>query len=274
MISPTLINIFRNGSKTYFYSSLFFPSAVRADVFALYCFVRTIDDFVDTLPQQTKELQAFLTEYRQAVRGKKSQNIVITEFVKIQKKHHFDQSWIDAFISAMKQDLSKSKYQTIQETERYIYGSAEVVGLMMAKILQLPKKSYKYAQQLGKAMQLANFIRDLQEDIQLQRCYFPQNELKKFGLHDLSKTTATAYPDNFKRFMLYQIERYHQWQHQAEKGFSFIPKRYLIPIKTAGELYSWTVQKIADQPSVVFDKKIKPNISKILIQIVVQTFKT
>jgi phytoene synthase len=145
-----------------------------------------------------------------------------------------------------------------------VYGSAEVIGLMMSRIMGLPKEAYSAAKYQGRAMQWINFIRDIQEDNELGRCYFPQDELKKYGLKNLSKTSAEQDPEAFKDFMLFQIARYDEWQSKAREGFEYIPKRLLAPLKTAVDMYDWTARQIAVEPMIVFDKKVKPSKQQVM----------
>lgn len=251
-------HIFKRGSKTYFYSSIFFPKDVRDDVFILYAFVRTADDFVDAQPQDKNGFHAFIKQYQQATGGQKTDNPVIDAYTHLSARHAFDPNWTHAFLQAMEQDLTKKIYKTLHETEEYMYGSAEVIGLMMAAILKLPKKSYTAAQLLGKAMQYINFIRDVKEDIELGRTYLPTSELQKVGLAELSQQEALTKPSEFKSFIQNQLLYYEGWQRKAEEGFRYIPRRYRIPIQTASDMYRYTASRIHKNPFIIFEKKVKP----------------
>ena len=258
MVNNIHINIFRKASKTYFYSSLFFPKNVRDDIFILYAFVRTADDLVDTLPQDKIAFKNFVKEYKKTLSKKTSENIIIDSFVEMINRRKINKIWINSFLKAMESDLDKTSYLSIKQTEKYIYGSADVIGLMMAKILDLPEKSYRYAKGLGKSMQLSNFIRDIEEDNLLGRCYFPQNELKKFGLKSLQYSDVSVDKRQFIKFIRFQIKRYQKWQTQAEKGFKYIPKKYRIAIKTASDMYKKTQEIIYKDPFIIYEKKVKP----------------
>jgi phytoene synthase len=143
----------------------------------------------------------------------------------------------------------KKNYKSYAELKKYMYGSAEVIGLMMAQIMNLPEKSYKYAQAQGRAMQLINFIRDLDEDRQLGRNY-------------LAYSTPIS-----------ELRRYARIQNLASLGYQYIPKRYLIPIKTASDMYGWTAAKIMKDPSILYRKKIKPKPIRVVAQLVYNAFK-
>ena len=168
-----IYNTFKKGSNTYFNSSIFFPKEIREDVFILYAFVRKADNFVDAIPQQSKEFYAFKELYKKALKGQKTDDVIIDSFVDLMKRKSFNQVWTESFFNSMELDLKKSKYRSMDELLEYIYGSAEVIGIMMAHIMGLNPKSHFYARMLGRAMQFINFIRDIKEDNELGRIYLP-----------------------------------------------------------------------------------------------------
>ncbi len=264
-LSNPIYSIFKNGSKTYFYSSLFFTGQTKSDVFKLYGFVRKADDYVDAIPQQIEEFYHFKDSYQKALKGTTTGNIVIDSFVELKERKQFSSKWIDAFLFSMESDITKHTYYTIDELKTYLYGSAEVVGLMMAQILDLPPQSHNAARYLGRAMQYINFIRDIQEDLKLGRIYLPLDELEKYNLKNLTYDHVIQHPQDFEDFISKQIERYQLWQAAAEQGFHFIPKTYRIPIKTASEMYKWTARQILNNPYKIYREKIKPSIIKILL---------
>jgi 15-cis-phytoene synthase len=180
------------------------------------------------------------------------------------KRKKIQKSWVNEFLNAMEKDLKTKKYKNINETVFYMKGSAEVVGLMMCKILNIPKQGHPYAKLLGRSMQYINFIRDIKEDLNLNRNYFPQDQLKKYKLKNLEYKTALTHPEEFKQFIRSEINRYFIWQKKAEKGFKYIPKKYLLPIKTSSDLYKWTAQKIYNDPFIVYTKRVKPSMSTII----------
>jgi len=264
-MNKIIFNTFKQGSKTYFYSSIFFSKEVRDDVFALYSFVRKADNFVDVMPQLKDEFYRFKDTYYNALQGTASSDIIINSFVKLMRRKAFQGTWIDAFFESMEMDLVKQRYKTIEEILHYVYGSAEVIGLMMAKIMDLDPQSYPFARYLGRAMQYINFIRDIEEDHTLGRRYLP---LEDSGLERLDRDYVIERQGAFCKFIRTHIGLYRRWQQEAERGFAYIPKRYLIPIKTASDMYRWTAERIYRDPLIVFQKKAKPSIPRIVLQIV------
>lgn len=272
VLKTTFAKIFRGGSRTYYYSSLFFPRDVRDDVFVLYSFVRTADDFVDQMPQDEVGFRRFRRHYNAALKGKHSDNEIITSFVELCRRRKFDLEWVEAFLDAMQSDLTKREYATIAELEKYMYGSAEVIGLFMAKILGLPQDTYPAAQMLGKSMQYINFLRDIAEDLSLGRTYIPREVLADYELTDLQPLTVRHAPEAFSRMMRHEVDRYFSWVTLGEAAFADIPRRYRIPIQTATDIYSWTARGLRRQPTVVYERKLKPSIPHVIAQVLYNTF--
>ena len=274
-------DIFKRGSTTYYFSSIFFPPKVRDDVFKLYSFVRVADDYVDNVPTNTKQFTSLRKLWESSITDKDFQTEVqasddinlrvVRNMVFVSRKYSFEHKWVTSFLDSMQADIDQKKYRTIADTFWYMYGSAEVIGLMMAKIMGLPEVSYRYAQMQGRAMQYINFVRDIAEDNTLGRQYFPVNELKKFGLQDLQQKTVQAHPESFENFLRAQINLYRTWQTEADKGFDFIPKRLRIPLQTATDMYNWTAQNIYKAPNLVFVKKLKPSKYRVIGTVIKNT---
>jgi len=253
---------FKKGSATYFNSSIFFPPEVRRDVTVLYAFVRVADDYVDAIPQRSGEFETFCDRYRRARSGQASGDPIIDDFIELSRRKRFDPEWTEAFLHSMELDLRVREYDSLEDTLVYIYGSAEVIGLFMARLLDLPEDSLSAAKMLGRAMQYINFIRDIAEDTVFGRRYLP---LAGSDLSSLNAEEAKKNPDAFAAFIRGEIDRFAGWQREAERGFGYIPRRYLIAIKTASDMYRWTARCIYQDPLLVFERKVKPSRSRIVL---------
>jgi phytoene synthase len=181
----------RNVTKAY---STSFSSAVRMlsprirqDIYNIYGFVRFADEIVDSFHDYNKELlfSLFQESLDDALLHKISLNPVLNAFQHTAVKYDISRDLIDAFMGSMKQDLVKKDYNTIEEYNEYIYGSADVVGLMCLKVFT-GSDSTKYgelkqpAMRLGSAFQKINFLRDLKNDMEdLDRTYFPSLNLNE-----------------------------------------------------------------------------------------------
>lgn len=265
--------IFKKGSKTFFYSTFFFPENVKKDITVLYAFVRVVDDFVDSVPPLKQEFYNFKNLYYEALKGNSSNYFVIDDFVILQNKYNFKQEWVDEFFSAMESDLNFQKILNLKQAEKYMHGSASVIGFMMCRILGLKEESLFYADKLGQSFQYINFIRDIAEDNNLNRQYLPQENLEKYNLENLSFEYLKNNQENFNKFLRNEIEYFNQLINEAKPGFILIPKRYRMPIQIATNLYLYTAKIIYKNPMIVFERKVKPSLTRILYEALKVIFK-
>lgn len=167
--------------------------SIRQDIYNIYGFVRFADEIVDSFHDYEKAalLQLFEDNLHLALKDKISLNPILNSFQHTVSKYNIPLELIDAFMQSMKLDLVKNKYTTKNEYQEYIYGSADVVGLMCLKVF-VKGNDEKYqelkdsAMRLGSAFQKVNFLRDLKTDFEdLNRTYFPDTDLNK--LDEVSK---------------------------------------------------------------------------------------
>lgn len=256
-------HIFREGSTTYYYSSRAFPRSTREDVTTLYGFVRTADDFVDTVPQQEDRFRRFRDATIDAFDGEPADDPVIDDMVQLCRETGIDQDWVEAFLRSMAMDLDRTTYDTMEELKEYMYGSAEVIGLMMCRILDTDEDAHHAARLQGRAMQYINFLRDIDEDDGLGRQYIPTAVLERHGLDAIDEETARANPGAFQDMMRAELGRYPEWQDEADQGYHHLPLRARIPVRTAARLYRWTARTIHDDPFIVYRKQVKPSRARV-----------
>jgi len=154
---------------------------IQKDIYAIYGFVRFADEIVDSFHDYDKKLllDEFETDLHKALDRKISLNPILNSFQQVVHKYEIDSELIDHFMKSMRADLNKQEYNSIKEYEAYIYGSADVVGLMCLKVfVQGDQKKYDElktpAMKLGSAFQKVNFLRDIKDDNDtLHRSYFP-----------------------------------------------------------------------------------------------------
>ena len=113
-------------------------------------------------------------------------------------------------------------------------------------------------------MQCINALRDIAEDIKLGRSYIPIKDLNEHGLKSLEDQYIKKHPEKFSNLINTHISRFCYWLETAEKGYHYMPKRYLISVKTAMDMYQWTAEQILKNPFIVYEWKVKPLISQII----------
>lgn len=168
-----------------------FSKELQYPIYAIYGFVRYADEIVDTFHDKDKAylIAKFRADTKEAIETKISLNPVLHSFQEVVNTYNITFDMIDAFLKSMEMDLDKTTYSDASYQE-YIYGSAEVVGLMCLKIFcNGEEKQYQallpQARRLGAAFQKINFLRDIKSDYDERgRTYFPKVDFKKFSEKD------------------------------------------------------------------------------------------
>lgn len=166
--------------------------SIRQDIYNIYGFVRFADEIVDSFHDYNKgELfKDFSIDLEKALKNKIHLNPILNSFQHTFHKYKIDKKLVDSFMKSMKMDLVKKKYNTVKEYKEYIYGSADVVGLMCLKVFVqgdqvLYLKLKDSAMSLGSAFQKVNFLRDLKADKEnLNRSYFPNTSFENLSEKD------------------------------------------------------------------------------------------
>ncbi len=172
--------------------------SIRQDIYNIYGFVRFADEIVDTFHDYDKKVlfDRFSKDLEDALEMRISLNPILNSFQETYHKYNIEKHMVDAFMKSMHQDLYKQDYLTDEEYKQYIYGSADVVGLMCLKVfVKGDNKKYEElknsAMSLGSAFQKVNFLRDLKADFEdLSRTYFPNTDLNH--LDEASKQAIIA----------------------------------------------------------------------------------
>ena len=176
-------------------------SSIRQDIYNIYGFVRFADEIVDSFHDFDKQdlLNLFELDLKKSIKDKISLNPILNSFQKTFNKYEIDYELVDSFLKSMKWDLNKKQYLNKEEFDEYVYGSADVVGLMCLKVfVKGNQKQYNdlqpYAMSLGSAFQKVNFLRDLKADHDgLNRSYFPNLNIEEFDVDSLNEVFRDEY---------------------------------------------------------------------------------
>ncbi len=236
--------------KTYYLATLLLPAAKRPFVHALYGFARYADEIVD-------DLSSTLTDSEKAValKGWGSQAIkdlstgessdpIGRALVDTARRFSIPVAYFESFLHSMEMDLTINEYATYEDLMEYVYGSAAVIGLQMVPVLgALSPDAYNAAETLGVAFQLANFIRDIGEDLERGRIYIPIDELDRFGVtrEDLNNRILTP---AIIEVMKFQIARVRRLQQEAAVGIQALEPSSRPCIEAASELYCGIVDEV------------------------------
>ena len=232
-------------------------SSIRQDIYNIYGFVRFADEIVDSFHNYDKKelLDLFEKDLKKSIEDKISLNPILNSFQKTIHSYQIDYELVDSFLNSMKLDLDKKKYLTKKEFDQYVYGSADVVGLMCLKVFVKGNKNQydelrPYAMSLGSAFQKVNFLRDLKADHDgLNRSYFPNLNIDKFD-------------EPSKKIILDEIDK--DFRH-ALKGIFKLPSSARFGVYTAYKYYLKLLNKLRKtHPLKIKSSRIRvPNYQKV-----------
>ena len=229
-------NVTKSYSTSFSLATKMLSSSIRQDIYNIYGFVRFADEIVDSFHNYNKEelFKRFVNDLNHSLKEKISLNPILNSFQKTVHKYGIQKELIDAFLKSMRQDLKKKNYKTSREYNDYIYGSADVVGLMCLKVFVSGNESEynklkPYAMSLGSAFQKVNFLRDLNDDYQkLDRIYFPGVEYSSFD-------------ENTKNQIMVDIEKDFS---EALKGIYMLPNNSKFGVYAAYKYYKRLLIKL------------------------------
>jgi len=253
--------------KTYYLATLLLPPAKRPFVHALYGFARYADEIVDDLASiLTEEEKAnSLKEWGDGVladiRSGKSKDHVGSALVDTVKRFNIPIAHIEAFLNSMKMDLTITEYHSYEDLCEYVYGSAAVIGLQMVAVLGTNsdtdiKEANIAAEKLGIAFQLANFIRDVGEDLDRGRIYLPITELQAHGVTREMLENRIVTPQ-IKSALKEQIKRVRILKEESATGIKLLSADSRSCIEAASELYCGIVDEVEKIDYEIFTKRAK-----------------
>lgn len=244
--------------KSYAFATVFLPKETRDATYILYAFFRFPDEMVDTQPddsieEKRKKLHEWRTYWKRAYTGD-FQGIpsdwcpVLRGASYVFRTYAIPFAYSDAFLDAMEQDLAKETYATYGELEGYMYGSAGVVGLMMSYVIGFEgKDTLRCAEKLGYAMQLTNFLRDVQEDSDERgRIYLPRESMERFGVLE-EEVRAHVWSERMENLMRFEASRARALYRDADAGIPHLALRGRFAVRMASVLYEAILDKLEEQ---------------------------
>ena len=239
--------VIKRYSTSFYFSSSLLSKSIRQDIFNVYGFVRLADEIVDTFHEFPKKelLNEFEEELWRSIENKISLNPILNSFQNTVNRYSIPKDLIRSFLDSMKMDLEKKEYNSVEEYKKYIYGSADVVGLMCLKVFvkgsdTLYSDLSDYAISLGSAFQKVNFLRDLKDDSNiLKRVYFPNVNMDDFN-------------EESKKEIINEIELDFK---NAIKGIARLPKNSRFAVYIAYRYYNKLLKKLKKTSSENIVKK-------------------
>ncbi len=254
--------------KTYFLATLLLPKSKRPYVHALYGFARYADEIVDnlastlTVEEKAQALASWGNKILNDLKIGTSDDGVGRALIDTVNRFNIPIAHFEAFLHSMTMDLTVKQYQTYKELSEYVYGSAAVIGLEMVPVLGvLDQGAYECAKKLGIAFQLANFIRDVDEDLDRGRIYLPITELAQFGVTREMLEERSLTPQIIEA-LKFQIARVRQLQAEAAPGIKMLEAASRPCIEAASTLYCGIVDEVEKIGYDVFNKRAKTSTAR------------
>jgi phytoene synthase len=254
--------------KTYYLATLLLPASKRPFVHALYGFARYADEIVDdlastlTAKEKAEVLRNWSSDVLRGLETGKSSDLVGRALIDTVQRFDIPHQHFVDFLHSMEMDLTVTEYKTFDDLYEYVYGSAAVIGLQMVPILGGDTvNSLEAAKNLGVAFQLANFIRDVGEDLDRGRVYLPLQELAEHGVTRQMLEARKLTPEIISA-LKFQIARVRQLQKAAEPGIALLDKTSQPCIRAASELYCGIVDEVEKIGYDIFNKRAKTSTAR------------
>jgi 15-cis-phytoene synthase len=247
--------------RTYYLATLLLPAAKRAAVHALYAFARHADDLVDTVdPMATVESRdRALSRWAEAFRAGDTNDLLLPAVHDTIARYQIPRQLFADFLDAMRMDLTTSSYQTWGDLQGYVHGSAAVIGEQLLPVLGtmpgMREVARPYARDLGVAFQLANFIRDVGEDLRRGRVYLPVDDLAAFGVNR-SDLAAGIVDARIRRLLAFEISRARELFRSADPGIRLLDPASRDCVRTAFTLYGGILDAVEQADYRVLDRRV------------------
>jgi 15-cis-phytoene synthase len=250
--------------RTYYLATALLPPAKRPYVWALYGFARYADEFVDSLEAPDPDA---LVRWADAVLarwdGGDGDDPVARAMLHTVRRWGIPRAHVEAFLDSMRMDITRTGYATYADLERYMYGSASVIGLQMLPVLEpLPgrrEEAAVHARLLGEAFQMSNFIRDVGEDLDRGRVYLPAEDLADHGVtvDELRRGRREAtLPPGVADLLAFEVARTRDLYARAEPGIAMLHPTSRDAIACAFELYGGILDAVEDAGYDVLHRRV------------------
>jgi 15-cis-phytoene synthase len=248
--------------RTYYLATLLLPPAKRPFVHALYGLARHLDDIVDdtvgtSAAQRADRLETWTADFLADLDWGTTSDPVARAAIDTLTRWQIPVRYIVDFVASMRMDLTVTTYDTYADLERYMWGSAAVIGLQMLPILGRADDTERWdviethAIQLGIAFQLTNFLRDVGEDLRRGRVYLPQDSLARFGV-DRDRLARGRVDEPIRNLLAWEIERTRGIYADAAPGIEMVAAESRECLRAAFTLYSQILDEIEARDYDVF----------------------
>jgi phytoene synthase len=246
-------------AKNFYYGFMLLPARQRHAIYAAYAFARECDDIVDAgLP--VDEASARLAAQREMLDrclAGSPQGPVFLALADAVRRHGIPHEYFYRLIEGVEADLTVHRYATFEDLKRYCYLVASVVGLISIEIFGYEggEVARGHAADLGIALQLTNILRDIQEDLQRDRVYLPEDELVRFGYRaDFLRQEVAN--EAFHKLMAFQVARAELYFAQGRALLPYLPRRARACVGVMAGIYHTILEDISRRPDTILRRRV------------------
>jgi phytoene synthase len=256
----------KSRAKNFYYSFVLLSTEKKNAMCAMYAFMRYCDDLSDEPGATRSAMDRWREALADALQGKPDSSPVWPAFLDAVQRYRIPHQYFYEMIEGVASDLAPRTFQKFEELYQYCYRVASVVGLTTIHIFGFDSPdALLLAEKCGIAFQLTNILRDIREDADLGRVYWPTEDLNRFGVSmvDLKQGRRT---DAFDRFMEFEISRAQNYYQESAPLTGMVHKDSRASLRALIAIYSGLLEKIAESPSDVLVRRISlPTIEKLWI---------
>jgi phytoene synthase len=259
-------NITKTFAKTFYFTSLFLPEEKKKSAYAVYAFCRYMDDLVDRgevihnkdnseRERIMRAINTWKNDLRSVYNGDFIDNPIMIAWKDTLSKYDIPEKYPNELIDGVNMDLTTKRYDNFEQLKEYCYKVASVVGLMTIQIFgYADKEAFKFAVDMGIAMQLTNILRDIKEDAEKNRIYIPADDLRNFDYSEEDLLNLKM-NENFKKLMKFQIERAEEYYSNADEGIKLIEKDSRLTVGLMSRNYHKILHEIKSNNYDVFSRR-------------------
>lgn len=255
--------LMRSAARNFYYGMSALPAPKRNAMFALYSFMRHIDDIADDAVDAgtdkstaAAQLEQWRNATRAALAGEEPQHIMFPALREAMHRFCIPPDLLDSAIDGQLQDLQQCRYTNFDQLRRYCYCVASTVGIAAVYIWGFrDSQAIVLADDRGVAFQLTNILRDIREDLGRDRIYLPESELAQHNV-DLKHELNGGASKQFLELMRFQIERAERFYTSSAELESLVEADARPTLRTMTAIYHGILKKIAANPAAVLRKKV------------------
>lgn len=265
-------NVARNAASNFYYAFYMLPRPKRDALFAIYSFMRLVDDASDSLQDAAAQVsesalkRAALSRWRvllnQCVSGDTSGHAILPAFADAIKRYRIPSCYFQDLISGAEMDLSETKYATFEDLQEYCYRVAGTVGLTCVHVFGFQDPhTLELAERLGIAFQLTNILRDVRPDLALGRVYLPTEDLARFGCGAAELEHGAVTPP-IRELLRFESERAWRFYREGARLIGKVDADSRAALWALTRIYSSLLARIEDRDFDVFSSRVRLNASE------------